>query len=157
MKRQLHLSLGSLLLVYLLFFIVPFTHASDDEERVALESQYLGVWMGDNGKERFEIYKKGDKYFGKIIWTSYDDLNGNGLLDSKNPDPTKRNKSIIGLDILLDFELNKNGTLSGRVYDPGSGNTYKCKIKLEGDRAEVRGYILIPLLGRTEVAYRVKD
>ncbi|MCB0501419.1 MAG: DUF2147 domain-containing protein, partial [Bacteroidetes bacterium] len=112
MKRQLHLSLGSLLLVYLLFFIVPVTHASDDEERVALESQYLGVWMGDNGEERFEIYKKGDKYYGKIIWTAYDDLNGNGLLDSKNPDPTKRNRSIIGLDILLDFELNKNGTLS---------------------------------------------
>ena len=157
MNRKFYTSSVRLATLFCLLLLTQFGFASDNENKSALEEQYLGVWMGDNGEERFEIYKKGDKYFGKIIWTAYDDLHGQGLVDSKNPDPEKRTQSLIGLDILLDFELNNNGVLNGRVYDPGSGNTYKCRIKLEGDKAEVRGYILVPLLGRTEIAYRVKE
>lgn len=123
-------------------------------------SEVLGVWEGDNNMERFEIYKEGDLYYGKIVWTAYeniDNIEGRGLLDLENPDSTKRDQSIVGLTILLDFKYKGNGVYSsGRVYDPGSGNTYKCKIKVEGDSAKIRGYILVPLLGRTESAFRVK-
>ena len=28
-----------------------------------------GVWLNDNKDARVEIYKNGDKYFGKIVWT----------------------------------------------------------------------------------------
>lgn len=129
--------------------------AGDKTKDAVDPSAVLGVWMGDNGQERFEIYEKDGLYFGKIVWTAYDDLNGHGLKDMKNPDETKRDSSIIGLDILLGFKYKGNGHfIQGKVYDPGSGKTYKCKIKVDGDRAEVRGYILVPMLGRTEVAYR---
>lgn len=124
-------------------------------------SEVLGVWQGDNLQERFEIYEKDGKYFGKIVWTAYKDIDnveGRGLADLNNPDPELRDKSIIGLEILIGFEYKGNGVYtSGKVYDPGSGNTYKCKIKVNGDEAKVRGYILMPLLGRTEIAYRYKE
>ncbi len=123
-------------------------------------SEAIGVWQGDNNMERFEIYKKGDSYYGKIVWTSYENIKnieGRGLLDLNNPNPEQRNKSIIGLEILLDFKYKGNGIYtSGRVYDPGSGNTYRCKIMVDGDVAKVRGFILIPAIGRTETAFRVK-
>jgi uncharacterized protein (DUF2147 family) len=40
---------------------------------------------------------------------------------------------------------------NGRVYDPNSGKTYKCKLTLVDENTlELRGYIGISLLGRTE-------
>lgn len=40
----------------------------------------------------------------------------------------------------------------GKVYDPESGNEYKAKMTLVDNKTlKLRGYILIPLLGRTEV------
>lgn len=35
----------------------------------------IGKWLNPDGTRRMEIYKGGDKYFGKIIWLRYDDGN----------------------------------------------------------------------------------
>jgi uncharacterized protein (DUF2147 family) len=44
----------------------------------------------------------------------------------------------------------------GVIYDPASGNTYSCQARLDGaDRLELRGYVGIPLLGRTTYWLRV--
>ncbi len=145
------------LVICLILFTATITIAGGEGTEIDDPTDMLGVWMGDNEEERFEIYKKGDLYFGKMLWTVYDDLNGNGLLDGKNPNPEKRDQSIIGMDIFIGFQYKGNGNfVGGKVYDPGSGKTYSCKIKIKGDTAEVRGYILIPLLGRTEIAFKYK-
>lgn len=132
--------------------------ATDNITKVEEANLALGVWISDNGNEKFEIYKKGDLYYGKIVWVKYDTLHGGDkLVDTMNPDPEKRDDSIVGLEILSGFKYKGKGVwTAGRVYDPGSGKTYKCRIKVYGDTAEVRGYILVPLLGRTETAHRVK-
>ncbi|MFZ5907440.1 MAG: DUF2147 domain-containing protein [Nitrospirota bacterium] len=39
----------------------------------------------------------------------------------------------------------------GKIYDPQNGKTYSCKIKLEGQKLRVRGFIGFSLLGRTAV------
>ena len=36
----------------------------------------VGVWLTDGGKSKVEIYKKGDEYFGKIIWLREPNENG---------------------------------------------------------------------------------
>ena len=44
------------------------------------------------------------------------------------------------------------------VYDPDSGKTYKCKLKLiDHNTLEIRGYIGISLLGRSETWTRRTD
>ncbi|MBN1327649.1 MAG: DUF2147 domain-containing protein, partial [Candidatus Cloacimonetes bacterium] len=43
----------------------------------------------------------------------------------------------------------------GTIYDPESGKTYSCTMKLSGDQLEIRGFIGISLLGRTEVWSRI--
>jgi uncharacterized protein (DUF2147 family) len=46
--------------------------------------------------------------------------------------------------------------VGGSIYDPATGNTYTCHLALDGDdRLRVRGYVGIPLLGRTTTWTRV--
>ena len=41
---------------------------------------------------------------------------------------------------------------------PKSGNTYSCYLELQGsDTLRVRGYVLISLVGRTEIWTRTND
>ncbi len=129
--------------------------AQDNDSNLDRAEDYLGVWISDNTEEHFEMYEKDGAYYGKIIWVSYSDLDGKSLHDHKNPDPELRKREIVGMEMLLGFRYKGNGVFDqGHVYDPGSGNTYKCRVKVEGNTAKIRGYIGIPLLGRTELAHR---
>jgi len=45
---------------------------------------------------------------------------------------------------------------NGCIYDPASGSTYTCLLTLDGDdRLRLRGYVGLPLLGRTTAWTRV--
>ncbi len=111
----------------------------------------LGKWLTAGGKSVVEIFKCGNEYCGKIIWLKEPlDKDGKEKLDTKNPDESKRNRKIVGLQILSGFKYkgdNKWG--GGRIYDPEKGKTYKCKAKLEGNNLKLRGYIGFSLIGRT--------
>ena len=113
-------------------------------------------------ESRVEIYKEKDKYFGKIVslteptWPAADDqgMAGKPKNDRHNPNADLRSRRIIGMQIMHDFIYNagKNVWEDGRIYDPESGKTYKCKLTLTStNKLEVRGYIGISLLGRTEI------
>ena len=119
----------------------------------------VGIWL-TGGKEpaNIQIYKSGDKYFGKIIWLKAPEENGKPKLDKENPDKSKRNQQIIGLVILKDFKFNRrNEWEDGKIYDPENGKTYSCNLTLK-DRniLDVRGYIGLSLFGRTETWTRTK-
>jgi hypothetical protein len=44
----------------------------------------------------------------------------------------------------------------GTIYDPLSGRTYAARLALDGDdRLEIRGYVGLPVLGRTTTWIRV--
>ncbi len=47
------------------------------------------------------------------------------------------------------------GRDGGTIYDPGSGTTYWCRLTLDGDRLLLRGYVGVPLFGRTTAWIRV--
>ena len=129
--------------------------AQSDDQKMDRAEDYLGVWISDNEEEHFEMYERDGAYYGKIIWVAYSDVDGKSLHDHKNPDPELRKRGIVGMEMLMGFRYKGNGVFDqGRVYDPGSGNTYKCKVKVSGNTAKIRGYIGIPLLGRTEMAHR---
>jgi uncharacterized protein (DUF2147 family) len=62
----------------------------------------------------------------------------------------------LGLIILRDFKHDDGEWTGGRIYDPQNGKDYKCFMKLKDNKTlNVRGYIGISLLGRTEVWTRV--
>jgi uncharacterized protein (DUF2147 family) len=108
----------------------------------------VGEWLTAAKDGKMSIYKTGNKFFGKISWGNQP----NGK-DTKNPDQKLRDQNLIGLVILKDFEFDgKDKWEDGTIYDPNNGKTYSCVIKLtDAKTLEVRGYIGISLLGRTEV------
>jgi uncharacterized protein (DUF2147 family) len=118
----------------------------------------LGIWMNASGKGQIQIYKEGDKYFGKIIWMKDPNTpQGTPKMDARNPDPALRTKPILGAVILRDFVYDDGEWNKGRVYDPTNGKEYKCYMKLKDPKTlSLRGYIGVSLLGRTEVWTRMK-
>jgi uncharacterized protein (DUF2147 family) len=108
----------------------------------------VGEWLTAAKDGKVQIYKSGNKFFGKISWGN----RPNGK-DTNNPDPKLRDQNLIGLVILKDFSFNgKDKWEDGTIYDPNNGKTYSCVIRLKDEKTlEVRGYIGISLLGRTEV------
>ncbi len=78
-------------------------------------------------------------------------------LDDHNPDPHLRGRDLLGAVILQGFRSNGKGAWrGGTVYDPITGTTYSCALKLRNvNTLVVRGYLGIPLLGRTVVWTRL--
>lgn len=118
----------------------------------------LGKWTSATGEAQIQIYKKGDKYFGKIDWLKYpNDDAGKPKTDKKNPDKSLRTRPELGLELLKDFAFaGDNVYEDGTIYDPKSGKTYSCKMTVNGTKLKIRGYVGISLLGRTEIWTRSK-
>lgn len=118
----------------------------------------IGKWLNPSGEGQVQIYKKGDKYFGKLAWIKFpNDANGKPKTDVKNPDASLRSRPELGLELLKDFTFDGEKVYEdGTIYDPKSGKTYSCKMTLDGAKLKIRGYIGISLLGRTELWTRVE-
>lgn len=132
------------------------------DEKTAL----LGTWITQGGESRVEITQAADGTFvGRIIWLAElnfppeDSEAGKPKHDCHNPDSARQSTPIIGLEILKGFIYGSGGTWSGgTIYDPKIGKTYKCKISLaeEGKKLNVRGFLGISLIGRTEIWERYR-
>lgn len=127
----------------------------------------LGTWRteaGDQGgRANVEIRRQGDRFVGVIV--SLEEPNfppdharaGQPKVDLENPDASKRERPIVGLRILSGFTYDGDGRWSGgTIYDPANGKTYKARMTLEDARTlDVRGYVGVPLFGRTTTWKRV--
>jgi uncharacterized protein (DUF2147 family) len=113
----------------------------------------IGEWYNAEGTSLINIHKCEAFYCGKIVWLKNPkDENGNEKVDSKNPDETKRSQKLMGLPILWGFTYSGgNRWEDGKIYDPKKGKTYSCKMTLEGNQLNIRGFIGVSLLGRTTV------
>ena len=109
-------------------------------------------------KLKREVRKSWQQKQGKIFLVKHSlECSGKTKTDLLNTEKELRNKSLFGMKILSDMEFaHDNIWDSGKIYDPESGNTYSCRIKMISNKiVVVRGYIFIPLIGRDEVCYRV--
>ena len=147
MKKNLLLSISILLALTAGLYAQPKAPEADE---------ILGIWLTGSKKGKVEIYKCGDRYCGKLVWLkepTYED--GTQKIDKKNPDPALQKRPVKGLNILTDFEYDEDLEWEdGEIYDPENGKTYSCEIWMdEEDRniLNVRGYIGISLIGRTDV------
>ncbi len=116
----------------------------------------LGKWLNSSKEAHIQIYKKGNKYFGKLAWLKepYDE-SGKPKKDSKNPSEELRTRTLYGLEILKGFSFNDGVWEKGTIYDPKTGKTYSCKMTLSGNKLNVRGFVGVSLIGRTDVWTKV--
>jgi uncharacterized protein (DUF2147 family) len=68
----------------------------------------------------------------------------------------KHNKPVIGMLILTGMKKQGDEYAGGEILDPANGKTYKCKMWTSdgGKKLNVRGFIGVSLLGRTQVWVR---
>ena len=128
----------------------------------AASAEPVGQWYAEGGAAVVEIRPCGDALCGRVVWLhSPLDEDGCELRDKNNPDPALRNRRLVGLQILGGLVASDQRLVSwtgGTIYDPVSGNTYRCRLELEGhDRLRLRGYVGIPLFGRTTTWTRVRS
>ena len=135
-------------LVVFILFNVLFSYAQQDGDKIA------GVWKNGEGTGMIKIYKNGDKYQGKIVWLKepIDAETGKPKLDKNHPDENLHTRPLIGLVNTWGFDYTGDNVWeNGKIYDPKNGNTYECTIKMKNTNSlEVRGYIGISLIGRTD-------
>lgn len=114
----------------------------------------LGNWTNPGGST-IHIYRCGPAICAKLIAISKD---APGRVDAENPNPALRGRSLCGLVIGNDFEsVSPSRAQGGKLYDPKSGKTYTGSMTREGDKLKLRGYVGIPLFGRTETWSRASD
>jgi len=117
----------------------------------------VGKWINKDKEAHIQISKKGNKYFGKLVWLKNpNDEAGKAKRDVHNPKADLQNRALLGLEILKNFVYNDGAWEDGTIYDPKSGKTYSCKMTLSGNnKLNVRGFVGVSLLGRTDTWTRV--
>jgi len=113
----------------------------------------LGQWVTAGGESRVEIAKCDSvTYCGKIVWLRDPLKDGKPVVDDKNPVDSLKSRPVLGLEILRKFTYAGDQVWNGgKIYDPKSGNDYSAKMTLVDEKnLDLRGYVVIPLFGRTE-------
>ncbi len=135
----------------IIVFLTLTGHSQDKKNPDAI----LGTWLTGEGNGKVEIYRNGEKFQGKIVWLKepLDEKTGKPKTDINHPDKSIRNRPILGLVNLWGFSFNgRDKWENGRVYDPKNGKEYKCVITVKDpETIEVRGFVGITLIGRTDV------
>jgi uncharacterized protein (DUF2147 family) len=107
----------------------------------------LGEWLTANGDGVIAINWCGAALCGRIV----------GIKRSSG-EPIPRDASghsQCGLTIITGGIADQDGTWRGRVIDPRDGRQYQAELWVdERDRLHMRGFLVIPLLGRTEIWHR---
>lgn len=119
----------------------------------AAKSDYFGTWQSQAAKSgnvaTIKIFEANNKLYGNIIGMTHPKK------DDNNPDKSKRNRNIVGITIISSFTYDKNNDSfeNGAIYDPETGKTYECSLKLQNHNTlKVHGYVGgIKLLGRTVI------
>lgn len=70
----------------------------------------------------------------------------------------RKGKPLLGMVIFSGLRWDGKGYSGGEILDPDNGKTYRCLIRIEdgGQKLNVRGYIGIPTIGRSQFWVRPK-
>ena len=124
---------------------------------IGYAQSYVGTWKtvdDKTGKEKsyVQIYEtKSGKLQGKVV-----KILTPGKENAKCDDCTGENKGKPIMNMVIMWGLEKDGT-GGHILDPNNGKQYKCKISLKDKNTlDVRGYLGVSLLGRTQTWTRVE-
>ncbi len=120
----------------------------------------IGTWKtidDETGKEKsyVQIYEtKSGKLQGKVVKILTPGKENAKCTDCKGDN---KDKPINGMVILWGLEKDGSSWSGGHILDPNKGKQYKCKINLkDANTLEVRGFLGVSLLGRTQTWYRVE-
>lgn len=137
---------------------VPLSGATQPAD--AAEPALTGTWLtidDEDGKPRsvVVIEKIADELRGRIekIYPRASD-NPQNLCDKC--EGVLKDQPVVGMVILWGFKKQDGEYSDGEILDPGNGKIYHARLQLspDGKQLTVRGYIGIPLFGRSQTWLR---
>ncbi|CAG2141560.1 DUF2147 domain-containing protein [Cupriavidus plantarum] len=116
-----------------------------------------GMWKtidDATGKPRglIEITEKDGVYSGKLVRSLVESTDTKVKVCDKCTD-SRKDQPIMGMTLLTGLrKTGDNDWSGGEILDPETGKLYKCKMSLadDGRKLNVRGFIGISLIGRTQ-------
>ncbi|GAB3225033.1 DUF2147 domain-containing protein [Spirosoma arcticum] len=120
--------------------------------------QILGIWEMDDKDNKLEITKTGNSYTGVLLWgKQITEADGKTFKkDVKNPDAGLRQRSLEKTVFISGLTFSDGQWENGKLYDATSGKTYKCNVKMEKGQLLLRGYLGVPMLGKTVTYNKLK-
>ena len=114
---------------YSIFFLIIFSVNLSSEEGI------FGYWLTSGSIVKIETCN--NSICGEIATVFTEEgVDPKSILDENNKDKSKRERPIVGINILSDFSIEKSDQKifkGGKIYDPRSGNTYKSNLYLNED------------------------
>jgi uncharacterized protein (DUF2147 family) len=118
-----------------------------------------GLWRtvdDKTGKDRsiVRILDKGGVFEGKVERVLNPEPDEDGFCHECKGE--RRDKPVVGLTILWGLKKDGDQFTGGEILDPKNGKVYRARMKLldGGRQLEVRGFIGISLLGRSQTWQR---
>lgn len=120
----------------------------------------VGLWEPLDGAGRplglIRIFEAGGLYYGRIEPSSpTDDRNARCALCTGD----RHDQPIIGLVLMRHLRPQNGEYVGGDILDPDTGRVWGCSLRLTdgGHQLIMRGFLGIPLLGRSQTWQRVED
>jgi uncharacterized protein (DUF2147 family) len=111
----------------------------------ALAGAPEGTWMSDDGGTKVQIVNCGGRLCAKVVWLEkpIDRDTGKPKTDTLNPDPAKRTRPLIGLEVAHGMRPTGPNRWSGVIYNADDGHTYRAQFSVESERrAKLVGCVL---------------
>jgi uncharacterized protein (DUF2147 family) len=96
-----------------------------------LAADPVGEWFVEDRNARVRIAScpgQRNALCGNIVWSRYA-----AGTDQHNPDPSKRDRPIVGTMILIDTKQTAPNRWEGRVHSPQDGSSYQARMALKSD------------------------
>lgn len=135
----------------LLLAVSPLTAALAADNNVD-KNAINGVWETKGGGY-VQIYPKDGHWVGTVVGSK----SGKARYDENNPDSDLKGRRLLDVTLIRDLRFDGgNQWEDGQIYDPDNGKTYNAEATLTApDTLDVRGYIGISLIGRSQEWHRV--
>ncbi len=113
----------------------------------------FGVWTSQKRDVRVRLSDCGGRICGTLVWLQeeIDRSTGRPKTDRLNPDPAKRARPLIGLQVARDFIPSGKRQWTGTIYNAGDGHRYRAHLIVLGPRTiRVEACMLVVLcMGHT--------
>ncbi|HET9716798.1 MAG TPA: DUF2147 domain-containing protein [Pseudolabrys sp.] len=113
---------------------------------VAAAAPPEGNWLSEDGGAKVRISACGEnRLCGTLVWLNHpiDGATGRPKTDKRNPDPAKRVRPLIGLQVVRGMRPTAPTKWSGLIYNADDGKTYRGYLTLQdAGKAKVEGCVL---------------
>ena len=117
----------------------------------ALAADATGIWARPSGSSRIQIAPCGKALCGTLVWLKIQ------RKDDQNPDKSKRDRPLLGVQTVMGMIASSNETWKGKVYNAEDGKTYKGVMTLtSANKLKLEGCVLGGLICKGETWNRFK-